>query len=104
MWDNLPSPSRPSVLTGSILDRWAPARAAMLAAAGKRVWEPTPQMPALIIIIDECAELAEAVPDATADSDSIGRRGRPSRSRSSPLPSAPRRRPWAPGGQEGERP
>jgi hypothetical protein len=51
-------------------------RAAQLAANGKRIWEPTPQMPALIIIIDEYAELAEAAPDATADSDSIARRGR----------------------------
>jgi hypothetical protein len=52
------------------------ARAALLAATGKRVWEPTPQTPALIIIIDEYAELAEAAPGATADSDSIARRGR----------------------------
>jgi hypothetical protein len=52
------------------------ARAALLAAAGRRIWEPTPLMPALIIIIDEYAELAEAAPEATADSDSIARRGR----------------------------
>jgi len=50
-------------------------RAAMLAAAGRRVWEPTRQLPALIII-DEYAELAEAAPEAIGDSDSIGRRGR----------------------------
>ena len=52
------------------------ARAAYLAAIGKRVWEPTPDMPALVIIIDEYAELAESAPDATGDADSIGRRGR----------------------------
>ncbi len=52
------------------------ARADMLATAGRRVWEPTPDMPALIIIIDEYAELADDAPDATADADSIGRRGR----------------------------
>ena len=48
----------------------------MLAQTGKRVWDPTPRTPALIIIIDEYAELAESAPAATADSDSIARRGR----------------------------
>jgi hypothetical protein len=52
------------------------ARAAYLAAIGKRVWEPSPDMPALVIIIDEYAELTETAPDATGDADSIGRRGR----------------------------
>ena len=33
-------------------------------------------MPALIIIVDEYAELAETAPDATTDADSIARRGR----------------------------
>ena len=33
-------------------------------------------MPALVIIIDEYAELAETAPEAAADADSIGRRGR----------------------------
>jgi FtsK/SpoIIIE family len=51
-------------------------RAEHLAATGKRVWQPTPDMPALIVIVDEYAELAENVPDAAADADSIGRRGR----------------------------
>ena len=35
------------------------ARAAFLAAIGQRVWEPTPDMPALMIIIDEYAELVD---------------------------------------------
>jgi S-DNA-T family DNA segregation ATPase FtsK/SpoIIIE len=52
------------------------ARAAMLAALGQRVWEPSPEMPALIIIIDEYAELADDAPDASAYTDSIARRGR----------------------------
>src|ERR1039457_5355320 len=52
------------------------ARAAFLAATGRRVWDPSPDMPALVIIIDEYAELAESAPDATSDADSIGRRGR----------------------------
>jgi DNA segregation ATPase FtsK/SpoIIIE-like protein len=52
------------------------ARAAMLAATGRRVWEPTPELPALVIIIDEYAELADDAPDATPDADSIARRGR----------------------------
>jgi hypothetical protein len=52
------------------------ARAAFLAATGRRVWDPTVEMPALIVIVDEYAELVETAPDATGDADSIGRRGR----------------------------
>jgi S-DNA-T family DNA segregation ATPase FtsK/SpoIIIE len=52
------------------------ARAAMLAATGRRVWEPSPEMPALIIIIDEYAELADDAPEAATYTDSIARRGR----------------------------
>jgi S-DNA-T family DNA segregation ATPase FtsK/SpoIIIE len=52
------------------------ARAAALAETGKRVWAPTRDNPALVIIIDEYAELAEEAADATSYSDSIARRGR----------------------------
>jgi DNA segregation ATPase FtsK/SpoIIIE-like protein len=52
------------------------ARAALLTARGQRVWEPTPAMPALVIIIDEYAELADDAPDAVKHADSIARRGR----------------------------
>ena len=52
------------------------ARAALLAARGQRVWEPSPDMPALIILIDEYAELVDDAPGAVKDSDSIARRGR----------------------------
>jgi S-DNA-T family DNA segregation ATPase FtsK/SpoIIIE len=52
------------------------ARAAMLAEHGLRVWEPSPDMPALVIVIDEYAELAEDAPGAIKDADSIARRGR----------------------------
>jgi hypothetical protein len=52
------------------------ARAAMLAASGQRVWQPSPDMPALIIVVDEYAELADDAPEATGDADSIARRGR----------------------------
>jgi len=52
------------------------ARASYLAATGQRVWEPTAAMPALIIIVDEYAELAETAPEATSDADSVARRGR----------------------------
>ena len=52
------------------------ARAALLAAAGKRGWQISPDMPALIIIIDEYAELADEAPDAMSDTDSIARLGR----------------------------
>jgi hypothetical protein len=52
------------------------ARAEFLAAHGRRIWEPTPEMPALVIIIDEYAELAEQAPDAMNFTDSIARIGR----------------------------
>lgn len=52
------------------------ARAAMLAATGQRAWQPTPEMPALIIIIDEYAELSDNASDAAAYTDSLARRGR----------------------------
>jgi FtsK/SpoIIIE family len=52
------------------------ARADYLASIGRRVWEPSPEMPALIIIIDEYAELADDAPDAMQYTDSIARLGR----------------------------
>jgi len=52
------------------------ARGELLAAAGKRTWEISPGMPALIIIIDEYAELKEEAPDAMSDAGSIARLGR----------------------------
>jgi FtsK/SpoIIIE family len=52
------------------------ARAALLAERRQRIWEPTPQMPALVVIVDEYAELADDAPDAIKDADSIARRGR----------------------------
>jgi hypothetical protein len=52
------------------------ARAATLAATGQRVWQPSPEMPALVIIVDEYAELADDAPEATGHADSIARRGR----------------------------
>jgi S-DNA-T family DNA segregation ATPase FtsK/SpoIIIE len=52
------------------------ARAALLAQRGQRVWEPTPDMPALVIVIDEYAELSDDAPAAIKHADSIARRGR----------------------------
>jgi hypothetical protein len=52
------------------------ARAALLAERGQRVWEPAPDMPALVIIIDEYAELSDDAPDAIKHADSTARRGR----------------------------
>jgi S-DNA-T family DNA segregation ATPase FtsK/SpoIIIE len=52
------------------------ARAELLAATGRRVWEPSPDMPALVIIIDEYAELADDAPDAVKHADSVARLGR----------------------------
>jgi DNA segregation ATPase FtsK/SpoIIIE-like protein len=51
-------------------------RAATLAASGKRVWQPAPDRPALVIIVDEYAELADDAPQSAGDADSIARRGR----------------------------
>jgi hypothetical protein len=52
------------------------ARADHLAQLGQRVWEPTPEMPALVVVIDEYAELADDAPEAVRYADSISRRGR----------------------------
>jgi hypothetical protein len=52
------------------------ARAEHLASTGRRTWEPTPEMPALIIVIDEYAELAEEADTAMRDTDTIARLGR----------------------------
>jgi hypothetical protein len=51
-------------------------RAEHLATTRQRVWEPSPEWPALVVIVDEYAELADHAPDAIPDADSIGRRGR----------------------------
>ena len=51
-------------------------RAEYLASIGRRTWEPTPEMPALVIVIDEYAELAEEAPEAMHDTDTIARLGR----------------------------
>jgi S-DNA-T family DNA segregation ATPase FtsK/SpoIIIE len=48
-------------------------RAARMAATGKRLWEPTPDDPALVIIVDEYAELPE---EAHEPADSVSRLGR----------------------------
>jgi S-DNA-T family DNA segregation ATPase FtsK/SpoIIIE len=52
------------------------ARAASLAASGLRTWQPSAERPALVILVDEYAELADDAPDAAACADSIARRGR----------------------------
>ena len=72
------SPPRPSEAAALLADAVAilQARAAHLAATGRRVWEPSPDMPALVIIVDEYAELADEAPDAMSDTDSIARLGR----------------------------
>jgi FtsK/SpoIIIE family len=52
------------------------ARANHLAAGGKRAWEPSAASPALVIVIDEYAELASLVPGAASDTDTVARLGR----------------------------
>lgn len=51
-------------------------RAEYLASIARRTWEPSAEMPALIILIDEYAELAEEAPEAMSDTDTIARLGR----------------------------
>jgi hypothetical protein len=52
------------------------ARAEHLADHGWREWQPSETMPALVIICDEYAELAEQAPRALKDTDTIARLGR----------------------------
>ncbi|WP_250563868.1 helix-turn-helix domain-containing protein [Sphaerisporangium fuscum] len=51
-------------------------RADVLAQQGLRVWHPRPDAPALVILIDEYAELVDEAPEAVRHADSIARRGR----------------------------
>lgn len=48
-------------------------RAGQMARKGQRAWEPAPDEPALVIIVDEYAEMPEEAHDCA---DSIARRGR----------------------------
>ena len=48
-------------------------RAALMAARGARLWEPSADMPALVIVVDEYAELPAEAQDYA---DSLARRGR----------------------------
>jgi S-DNA-T family DNA segregation ATPase FtsK/SpoIIIE len=48
-------------------------RAALMAARGARLWEPSADMPALVIVVDEYAELPTEAQDYA---DSLARRGR----------------------------
>jgi hypothetical protein len=52
------------------------ARAQHLTDNGWREWEPSPHAPAMLIIVDEYAELAEASTDAMTATDTIARLGR----------------------------
>ncbi len=52
------------------------ARASLMATMGRREWEPSQDRPALIIVIDEYAELKDEAPEAMEDTDSIARLGR----------------------------
>lgn len=52
------------------------ARAQALGNNAERLWNPTAESPALVIVVDEYAELAETAPGAVEDADSIARRGR----------------------------
>jgi S-DNA-T family DNA segregation ATPase FtsK/SpoIIIE len=51
-------------------------RARRLASDGSRLWMPTAAAPALIVVIDEYAELTDESATATGHADSIARRGR----------------------------
>jgi S-DNA-T family DNA segregation ATPase FtsK/SpoIIIE len=51
-------------------------RAREMGEDSARLWQPSAPKPALVIVIDEYAELPENAPDAVVAADSIGRRGR----------------------------
>jgi S-DNA-T family DNA segregation ATPase FtsK/SpoIIIE len=51
-------------------------RAWHLTVTGRRTWEPAPAMPAVVIVINEYAELADKAPAALGDADFIALRGR----------------------------
>ncbi|HEX3963085.1 MAG TPA: hypothetical protein VHZ03_41710 [Trebonia sp.] len=67
-------------------------RAREKAILGKRVHDPSPQEPALIIIVDEYAELPEEARDCA---DSIARRGRAVAVSLLAATQSQRRQPWA---------
>ncbi|WP_246613802.1 FtsK/SpoIIIE domain-containing protein [Paractinoplanes bogorensis] len=52
------------------------ARADASSRGNSRVWETTPDAPALVIVIDEYAELVDTAPDAVGHAESVARRGR----------------------------
>ncbi|MET7420500.1 FtsK/SpoIIIE domain-containing protein [Dactylosporangium sp. NPDC005555] len=52
------------------------ARAEAQSRDGSRTWTPTPQAPALVIVVDEYAELVEQAAAAVESAESIARRGR----------------------------
>ncbi len=51
-------------------------RATRLADAGQRIWQSNPAEPALVVVIDEYAELSDDAPAAINHADSIARRVR----------------------------
>jgi len=52
------------------------ARADYMADHGWREWQPSEAVPAVVIVVDEYAELAEQAPRALKDTDTIARLGR----------------------------
>ncbi len=52
------------------------ARNRWLVHHGRDAWQPTPEAPALVVPVDELAELVEQLPDAATFLDSIARLGR----------------------------
>jgi DNA segregation ATPase FtsK/SpoIIIE, S-DNA-T family len=52
------------------------ARNRWLVHHGRDAWSPSPEAPALVVPVDELAELVEQLPDATTSLDAIARLGR----------------------------
>ena len=74
---NQPATSPPPGGVGSVPGRVDEVpRAGVGPRTGSRLWQPTPAAPALIVVIDEYAELADESASATGHADSIARRGR----------------------------
>ena len=70
------------------------SRAAHLDSSGRRGWEPSPDMPALVIIVDEYAELADEAPNTMTNTDSSARLARAVTVTLVAAPQRPTQRPW----------
>jgi S-DNA-T family DNA segregation ATPase FtsK/SpoIIIE len=86
----------PAEAAGMLRDavRVLEARARAMGDTSSRLWLPAERTPALVIVVDEYAELADHAPAAVEHADSIARRGRAVARPSRPWARAPFGRRW----------